>query len=175
MLSPLIWVWPPGSIRKVLFPGRLLARAERSGFGFTPVPHSQGFYFEACASFLPHVPSDMSDRLNSTWAAHQTTKSFICAFRRSNLDPIKGTCLLILFTGQSSTGCHHQRALWFKPRDREDSALFFIERHRKRCTTNSIFNMESNFIDPVKQILMLQQQTVSGSETLKKGRIIKYK
>lgn len=25
-------------------------------------------------SFLPHVPPDMSDRLNSMWAAHQTTK-----------------------------------------------------------------------------------------------------
>jgi len=43
MLSPLIWVWPSGSIRKVLFPGRLRARAELSGLGFTPVPHSQGF------------------------------------------------------------------------------------------------------------------------------------
>lgn len=75
MLSPLIWVWPTGSIRKVLFPGRLLARAELSGLGFTPVLHSQGFYFEARVSlFLPHVPPDMSDRLNSMWAAQQTTK-----------------------------------------------------------------------------------------------------
>lgn len=75
MLSPLIWVWPTGSIRKVLFPGRLLAWAELSGSGFTPVPHSQGFYFEARVSlFLPHVPPDMSDRLNSMWAAQQTTK-----------------------------------------------------------------------------------------------------
>lgn len=56
MLSPLIWVWPAGSIRKVLFPGRLLARAELSGLGFTPVPHSQGFYFEAASLFPPPRP-----------------------------------------------------------------------------------------------------------------------
>lgn len=115
MLSPLIWVWPAGSIRKVLFPGRLLARAELSGLGFTPVLHSQGFYFEARVSLSsPTSPQTCLTGWTRCGLLTRLQKSFICAFRRSNLDLIKGACLLILFTGKAPANSHHWRALWLK-------------------------------------------------------------
>lgn len=115
MLSPLIWVWPAGSIRKVLFPGRLLARSELSGLGFTPVPHSQGFYFEARVSLSsPTSPQTCLTGWTRCGLLTRLQKSFICAFRRSNLDLIKGACLLILFIGSCSASSRHWRALWLK-------------------------------------------------------------
>lgn len=115
MLSPLIWVWPTGSIRKVLFPGRLLARAELSGLGFTPVPHSQGFYFEARVSLSsPTSPQTCLTGWTRCGLLSRLQKSFICALRRSNLDLIKGACLLILFIGKANAKSRHWRALWLK-------------------------------------------------------------
>lgn len=115
MLSPLIWVWPAGSIRKVLFPERLLARAELSGLGFTPVPHSQGFYFEAHVSLSsPTSPQTCLTEWTRCGLLTRLQKSFICAFRRSSLDLIKGACLLILFIGTVTVKSHHWRALWLK-------------------------------------------------------------
>lgn len=60
---------------------------------FRVLPQScilKAFTLRPASLFPPPLPPDMSDRLNSMWAAQQTTKSFICAFRRSNLDLIKG-------------------------------------------------------------------------------------
>lgn len=132
MLSPLIWVWPAGSIRKVLFPGRLLSWAQLSGFGFTPVPHSQGFYFEACASLSsPTSPQTCLTGWTRCGLLTRLQKSFICAFRRSNLDLIKGACLLILFMGWDSTSSHHWRALWLKP-EGAHSGLWCPSIHNRR-------------------------------------------
>lgn len=116
MLSPLIWVWPTGSIRKVLFLGRLLARAELSGLGFYPC-----LAFSRLLLWGPHLslsspasPQTCLTGWTRSGLLSRLQKSFICALRPSNLDLIKGACLLILFIGKGSTSYQHWMAHWPK-------------------------------------------------------------
>lgn len=83
-LSPLISVHRPALWESVLFPGKW----DRTLRFTVPCSFSQAFTLRA-PLHSPKPPPDVSDSLNSTWAAHQTTKLIHLWLRRSNLDPIK--------------------------------------------------------------------------------------